>query len=141
MHLMRKCRKNNFFGIFNHLYRLYKMMFQPEIVKKGWGKEVVICNNKLYCAKILCFEKAKKCSMHYHILKDETWYVVKGSFILRTQDTSTGLMKPDILLNKGDIINIPQTLPHQLEALEDSEIFEVSTTHFDEDSYRTQKGD
>jgi hypothetical protein len=31
--------------------------------------------------------------------------------------------------------------PHQLEALEDGEIFEVSTQHFDTDSYRIWKGD
>ena len=33
-------------------------------------------------------------------------------------------------------------MPHQLIALEDtSEIFEVSTQHFDEDSYRIRVGD
>jgi len=31
--------------------------------------------------------------------------------------------------------------PHQLVAQEDSEIYEVSTTHFDQDSYRVGPGD
>jgi hypothetical protein len=30
---------------------------------------------------------------------------------------------------------------HQMEALEDSELFEFSTQHFDTDSYRLVKGD
>ena len=43
---------------------------------------------------------------------------------------------------EGDCITIERGMPHQLIALEDgSEIFEVSTQHFDEDSYRIRKGD
>jgi hypothetical protein len=40
-------------------------------------------------------------------------------------------------LQKGDIVEIKKGLPHQLTALlDESTIFEVSTQHFDEDSYR-----
>jgi quercetin dioxygenase-like cupin family protein len=43
-------------------------------------------------------------------------------------------------LEEGDVIEIERGLPHQLEALEDgSTIFEVSTEHFDEDSYRVYR--
>jgi hypothetical protein len=31
-------------------------------------------------------------------------------------------------------------MPHQLKALQDGEIFEISTQHFDSDSYRVWKG-
>ena len=42
----------------------------------------------------------------------------------------------------GTCITIERGQPHQLIALEDmSEIFEVSTEHFDEDSYRIRTGD
>ena len=44
-------------------------------------------------------------------------------------------------LNLGDVITIPIGQPHQLRAKEDSEIFEISTQHFDSDSYRIWKGD
>jgi len=40
-----------------------------EIVEKGWGKEIIFVNNPEYCGKILCFDKGKKFSMHYHIQK------------------------------------------------------------------------
>jgi quercetin dioxygenase-like cupin family protein len=113
---------------------------QPEIVEKGWGKEIIIVNNNEYCGKILSFEKGKKFSMHYHLKKKETWYVNKGKFILIWIETLKGITYVEYL-NVGDIITNEIGEPHQLIALEDSEVFEVSTKHYDEDSYRLWKGD
>lgn len=112
---------------------------KPIIVPKGWGKEIIFANNSEYCGKILCFDKGKKFSMHYHIKKKETWYVLSGSFILTFIDTEKGVFYNEII-QKGDIITNERGEPHQLEALEDAEIAEVSTQHFDEDSYRIWKG-
>jgi quercetin dioxygenase-like cupin family protein len=110
-----------------------------EIVKKGWGKEVIFVNNDEYCGKLLCFEKDKKFSMHYHIKKKETWYVSKGRFILIWVETDTGTTHTEYL-KVGDVITNERGEPHQLIALEDSEVFEVSTKHYDEDSFRMWKG-
>jgi len=111
-----------------------------DIVQKGWGYELIITNNEHYCGKLLVFNKGKKFSMHFHKLKHETWYVNKGSFIFRIVDLETGnVIEKNI--GEGDIIPIKQFLPHQLEALEEGVIFEVSTQHFDSDSYRLWKGD
>jgi len=44
------------------------------------------------------------------------------------------------ILNVGDIVDIPQCCPHQVEALEKSVIVEISSTHHDFDSYRVEKG-
>ena len=49
--------------------------------------------------------------------------------------------KTEIIMRAGDIKEIPVGLVHQMEALEDSELFEFSTEHFDEDSYRITKGE
>ena len=110
-----------------------------EIVPKGWGKEIIFVNNDEYCGKLLCFEKDKKFSMHYHIKKKETWYVSKGSFILIWVETDTGITHSEYL-KVGDVITNERGEPHQLIALEDSEVFEVSTKHYDEDSFRMWKG-
>lgn len=78
--------------------------------------------------------------MHYHMIKDETWYVDKGEFLYRRIDTKTA----DVIEKKlvvGDTVRQRPGQPHQLEALTDGVIFEVSTTHFDEDSYRVWKVD
>ena len=47
-------------------------------VSKGWGYEDWIVNKKEYCGKILFIKKGKRCSWHYHKLKDETFYIQSG---------------------------------------------------------------
>jgi capsule biosynthesis phosphatase len=112
-----------------------------QIVPKGWGKEIIFANNDDFCGKILVFEKNKRFSMHFHMKKRETWYVAKGSFILTWIDVSIGKERSE-QLKVGDVITNERGEPHQLLSLEDgSEIFEVSTRHYDEDSYRIRKGD
>lgn len=110
-----------------------------EIVNKGWGKEIIFVNNDEYCGKILCFNKDKRFSMHYHLLKKETWYVAKGRLILYWIDTANGISYTEYL-EVGDVVTNERGAPHQLIALEDSEVFEVSSKHYDEDSYRIWKG-
>ena len=110
-----------------------------EIVPKGWGKEIIFVNNDEYCGKLLCFEKGKKFSMHYHIKKKETWYVSKGKFILIWVETENGITHTEYL-SVGDVITNERGEPHQLIAVDDAEVFEVSTKHYDEDSFRMWKG-
>jgi mannose-6-phosphate isomerase-like protein (cupin superfamily) len=109
-------------------------------VPKGWGKEVIIENNELYCGKLLCFNKGAKFSMHYHMIKDETWYVNEGLFTYRWIDTETAEVN-EKMLRIGDTVRQMPGQPHQLEAMTEGEVFEVSTQHFDSDSYRVWKGD
>jgi mannose-6-phosphate isomerase-like protein (cupin superfamily) len=109
----------------------------PHRVDKNWGYELWIHNDEEYCGKLLVFEKVKnKFSMHYHLKKKETWYVQNGGFIFDWIDVQNGKLNTKILAI-GDSVVIERGLPHQLEAMMDgSTIFEVSTQHFDDDSYR-----
>jgi len=111
-----------------------------ETVIKKWGKELIIHNDFYYCQKILFINKDAKFSMHFHAIKKETWYVYKGRLIYTYIDTKNA-NKEIKELKVGDVVEIDRYLPHQLEALEDSEVFETSTQHFDNDSYRIGKGD
>jgi mannose-6-phosphate isomerase-like protein (cupin superfamily) len=113
---------------------------KPIKVQKSWGYELWIHNDSQYCGKLLVFtEKGYKFSMHYHMLKNETWYVQDGGFEFRWIETKTGQMRKEIL-NKGESVYIEKGKPHQLIALqENSIVFEVSTQHFDDDSYRIYK--
>lgn len=113
---------------------------QAEIVQKGWGSETVFANNGEYCGKLLNFKQGSKGSMHFHILKDETWYIAKGKVSLSWIDPKNGKQHWEIL-SVGDVVRNRRGQPHQVEALEDSVIFEVSTPHFDDDSYRVAPGD
>jgi mannose-6-phosphate isomerase-like protein (cupin superfamily) len=121
--------------------KFWREQVVSEIIK-GWGKEVIFASNKNYCGKLLIFDKAKsKSSMHFHLVKDETWYVYQGSFILRYIDTDTAEVL-ELFLRQGDSWRNKQGQPHQLEALEDNSIiFEVSTEDSCTDNYRIFKGD
>ena len=109
-------------------------------VPKGWGEEIIIENNEMYCGKLLKFKKGCKFSMHYHLIKDETWYVNEGKFLYRWIDTETA-ETIEQRLKPGDVVRQRVGQPHQLIALTDGVVFEVSTQHFDEDSYRVFRGD
>jgi len=109
-------------------------------VPKGWGSELIIENNEKYCGKLLRFKSGCKFSMHFHMEKDETWYVNYGDFIYRWIDTETAEVHEQEL-KQGDIVRQRPGQPHQLSALTAGEIFEVSTHHEDSDSYRVWPGD
>jgi|TARA_B100000085_G_scaffold122662_1_gene111649 quercetin dioxygenase-like cupin family protein len=120
------------------------MSIQPSFSRlephpKGWGDELWITNNEKYCGKILRFKKGSAFSMHYHIRKEETWCVTQGKLKLEYFD----LEKAERLekeLVEGDVVHLKPCIPHKLTALEDAHVFEVSTQHFNEDSYRVEKG-
>jgi mannose-6-phosphate isomerase-like protein (cupin superfamily) len=110
------------------------------IVIKRWGDELILHNDTDYCGKLLHLKAGFEFSMHFHMLKNETWYVNEGEFGLHYIDTATAEEKY-VLLTKGSIVDIPKGAPHQLTALTDGEIFECSQQHFDDDSYRVRQGD
>lgn len=112
----------------------------PETHIKKWGSEEWLVNNDKYCGKLLKFNKGSKFSYHFHLKKDETWFVLFGSFIFKYKDLSNG-KDNEITIYSGACIDIPIGFPHQLEAIEDSIIVEISTTHCEEDSYRIAPGD
>jgi mannose-6-phosphate isomerase-like protein (cupin superfamily) len=116
------------------------MILKPQKIEKIWGYELWIHNDSQYCGKLLVFTKAdNEFSMHYHILKNETWYVQSGQFQFDWIDTENG-KRNYTTLKEGDVVYIQKGMPHKLIALNDNAtIFEVSTEHFDSDSYRIYK--
>lgn len=110
-------------------------------VDKGWGHELILIANEMYCLKRMVFtEKGNFFSMHYHAQKHESWIVESGSFelvILNLQDAS----EIKHIIKENDSITIAQGVCHQLFALEDnSVILEVSTADSPEDNYRIRPG-
>ena len=112
-----------------------------KFVPKGWGFEKWIVNSGEYCVKLVYFVKGKKCSWHFHKLKDEVFYLQSGKILLKYYDEDDIALAHELILNKGDKFHVYRGLRHQMIALEDTELFEFSTQHFDEDSYRVIKGD
>jgi len=110
---------------------------KPKKVKKIWGHEIWLANNDPndYCGKILHINAGQTTSMHYHMDKHETFYVLKGSLELELLDTRDG-EKQLVCLEEGDGYEIERGQPHQLGASIDTDIIEISTFHRDEDSHR-----
>jgi mannose-6-phosphate isomerase-like protein (cupin superfamily) len=109
-------------------------------VPKGWGHELHIVNNNNYCLKFLVFNKGKKFSMHYHLDKTETWYVSQGEFKLYLLNTDNAFVET-YSFKEGHILTLHPGQPHQLEAIIDSIIIEVSTYDQAHDNYRVFPGD
>ena len=105
--------------------------YEGERYEKAWGHELWIINNEFYCGKLLVFKKDKQFSMHFHLLKDEAWYISKGRFLYKYIDTETATEK-EMTVEEGDCIHLMPGQPHQMLALtEGATIFEVSTQHFE----------
>jgi mannose-6-phosphate isomerase-like protein (cupin superfamily) len=115
---------------------------QPvRIVPKGWGREVWIANNELYCGKILEIKQGKRCSLHYHKIKNESFYLRSGRLLVRVKENADSAVVEEFEMKPGDCMDVPRGLVHQMEALEDAELYEFSTQHFDSDSRRLINGD
>ena len=100
-----------------------------EIHRRIWGIEKWIVNNKRYCGKILCLDKGYRCSYHYHKIKDETFHILKGIVLMRV-DGKEQEMFPN------DTIHIPPKTKHSFTGITYAEILEISTQHFEDDSYK-----
>jgi mannose-6-phosphate isomerase-like protein (cupin superfamily) len=115
---------------------------QPVHVEpKGWGREVWLANNPLYCGKILEINKGKRCSLHFHKLKTESFYLRAGTLKVRIKESPESEQTEEFILSAGECMDIPPGLVHQMEALENAELYEFSTEHFDSDSHRIVRGD
>lgn len=126
-------------------------------VSKGWGYEDWLDNNPLYCGKVLYVHKNKKLSLHYHIKKTETFFCLEGHVELSVYEnpehdqffkswgdfySSTHRHRYEVhTLEAGNTFKIPSGMRHTVKGLINSKLVEISTEHFDEDSYRILKGD
>lgn len=97
----------------------------PRKVPKPWGSELWFAHTDRYAGKILQVRAGCRLSIQYHEAKDETSCVLSGRVIV-FQGTSADRMTSREL-GPGESWHNPPLLVHTLEAIEDSEIVEVST--------------
>jgi len=72
-----------------------------------------------YCGKFIFILKGQTCPMHYHKIKHETFYLVKGKVEMEADGEKT-------VMNQGDIKIMPQNTKHRFMGLENSLILECS---------------
>jgi len=117
------------------------MRLENQFVPKGWGYELWIVNNEKYCGKLLVFVKGRRCSVHYHKIKEETFHLISGKVVVNIFGSDNSLIFKEHVLEPGDTFHLKPGTKHQIIALLDSTIIEISTHHSEDDSYRTVKGD
>ena len=79
--------------------------------------------------------------MALHKLKDEVFYLQSGKMTVYYSEDDDISCAQQVILNPGENFHVHRGLRHQMVAIEDSELFEFSTQHFDSDSHRITKGD
>jgi mannose-6-phosphate isomerase len=99
-------------------------------VEKPWGYELHWAVTDRYVGKLIHVNRGEALSLQYHRLKDEFQYVVKGSVEMEIGDSEAQLTTRR--MQAGDTLHITPGTRHRLTALEDTDIFEVSTPEMDD---------
>lgn len=102
----------------------------PERVEKPWGHELWWANTELYAGKILHVNAGERLSLQYHHRKDETCYVLAGRLLLVQGPSADELT--ETVIEAGHAWRNRPGVVHTIEALEDSDVLEVSTPHLDD---------
>jgi mannose-6-phosphate isomerase len=100
-----------------------------ERVPKPWGHETIWAHTESYVGKILHIAAGEALSVQYHNVKDETVYLLSGELIYRIWENDQPL---DVQLKIGEAFRITPGTIHQMEAVTDCDILEVSTPHLDD---------
>lgn len=100
-------------------------------VDKVWGFEQVICNTEHYCSKFLHVKPGMQCSLHYHKMKDETFFVLGGDVFLTVGDNGAEL-------REGERVRIPPGTQHRFASRKGCILVETSTHHDDADVVRLE---
>ena len=99
-------------------------------VEKPWGHELIWAHTDRYVGKILVIEAGKRLSLQRHLVKDESIFVMAGRLRLTLED-ETGDIRVEELV-AGDHRHVPTGRIHRYEAIERTELMEVSTPELDD---------
>jgi quercetin dioxygenase-like cupin family protein len=106
----------------------YKQVF------KVWGREIWLVNSPLYCAKLLVLEPRMRCSLHRHLVKDETFFMLEGAGVyVESMGTIHGMLP-------GDNFPVHPKAWHRFWSPDGPAVLlEVSTQHSDADVERLEE--
>jgi mannose-6-phosphate isomerase len=99
-------------------------------VDKPWGHEMIWAVTDRYVGKVLHIKKGEKLSLQYHQKKDETVMVWAGR--MQFEHYREGEQPQFKELGPGEAFHVTPGLRHRMIALEDTDVFEVSTTELDD---------
>lgn len=92
---------------------------------KPWGYEKILILTEMYSTKELYIKEGFRTSLHYHIEKDETMYILSGSGYIEFEDKKE-------YFSKNDSIRIQPGVVHSIVATENTLLHEVSTPYLED---------
>ena len=99
-------------------------------VDKPWGHELIWAHTDRYVGKILVIEAGARLSLQRHVVKDESILVRSGRLRLTLEDETGELTVVE--LGAGEHRHVPTGRIHRYEAIERTELLEVSTPELDD---------
>ena len=99
-------------------------------VPKPWGHETIWAQSDRYVGKILHINAGHELSVQFHKRKDETIHLLSGEIVYRVQGKDEVL--DDVQLKVGESFRITPGTIHQMLALTDCDVLEVSTPELDD---------
>jgi quercetin dioxygenase-like cupin family protein len=93
-------------------------------VEKPWGYELHWAKTERYVGKLIHINKGHALSLQYHNIKDETIFLWSGKMLFEVEENGKLVgheMKP------GESVHVTPKTVHRMTAVEDSDVFEVST--------------
>ena len=94
-------------------------------VEKPWGYELIWAHTDAYVGKVLHINRGHRLSLQYHEKKVETFLLYSGRMTLVFEDERGELR--EAVLQAGAVHHVPAGRKHRMIAIEDCEVFEVST--------------
>ena len=98
-------------------------------VEKPWGYELHWAKTDRYVGKLIHVNAGHALSLQYHNVKDETIYLHSGRLLFEIQEG------PELIEREmfpGERVHITPKTIHRMTAIEDSDVFEVSTPELDD---------
>jgi mannose-6-phosphate isomerase len=99
-------------------------------VEKPWGHELIWAVTDRYVGKVLVIEAGRRLSLQRHEVKDESILVTSGRLRLYLEDDA-GVVRVEEL-GPGEHRRVPTGRIHRYEAIERTELMEVSTPELDD---------
>ena len=98
-------------------------------VDKPWGFELWWAQTDRYVGKLIHINKGQALSLQYHNRKDETIFVHAGRILFEMQVDGVLTQRE---MGPGEAVHVTPPTVHRMTALEDADVFEVSTPETDD---------
>jgi mannose-6-phosphate isomerase len=99
-------------------------------VAKPWGFESIWAETDRYVGKLLHIDAGRRLSLQRHLVKDESIYVLSGLLRLYLEDDDGVVAVSEI--GPGEHRRVATGRIHRYEAIETTELMEVSTPELDD---------